>query len=419
MGNNLNVNAETVKESYVYLLSRYLVLRQENFDINEDKVPYNVLKQNTIAPADANFVNPNFDVVYSETWIAVDDEHAVILEVPEIKGRYYTVQLLDGWGEVVTNINERNYPEHPFGKFAFIKQGTSPVIPADAVKIELPAEKVKLLLRVEQKGDPDGAVKLQQQFKLDAPAGIKIQEPLEIPTFTNATFLMEEIYNNLETILASYPDKMPKAAEFQAKAKKVADYIALGDEQGAEVKNLIIKEAIPYFLAGAKGFGTQKGGWSVTYVAGAFENDILARCIINFGGLWANTIDEALYFIGQTDSNKEMLSGDNTYKIHFTKEELPEKLVNSFWSITMYSVPDYHVIPNKLNKFSINNYSNTKLNEDGSLTLFLAPEQPADVAEENWLPTEKGRDFSLNFRLYVAKQEVLDGEVFLPPLERI
>ncbi|PZF90011.1 acetyl-coenzyme A synthetase [Listeria ivanovii] len=416
---NLQVNAETVKESYVYLLSRYLVLRQENFDIKQDKIPYNVLKHNTIAPADANFVNPNFDVVYSETWLAVDDNHAVILEVPEIKERYYTVQLLDGWGEVVTNINERNYPEHPFGKFAFIKKGTNPVVPDDAIKIELPAEKVKLLLRVEQKGDPEGAVKLQKQFKLDAPTGIEIQEPLEIPPFTNAAFLMEEIYDNLETVLASYPDKMPKAPEFQAKARKVAEYIALGDEQRAEVKNLIIKEAIPYFLAGAKGFGTQKGAWSVTYVAGAFENDILARSIIDFGGLWANTIDEALYFIGQTDSNKEMLSGDNTYKIHFTKEALPEKLVNSFWSITMYSVPDYHVIPNKLNKFSINNYSDTKLNDDGSLILYLAPEQPAGVKEGNWLPSEKGKDFSLNFRLYVAKQEVLEGKVFLPPLERI
>ncbi|MEG7759602.1 DUF1254 domain-containing protein, partial [Listeria monocytogenes] len=152
------------------------------------------------------FVNPNFDVVYSEAWIAVDDEHAVILEVPEIKNRYYTVQLLDGWGEVVTNINERNFPEHPHGKFAFVKKGTNPSIPSDAIKIELPSEKVKVLLRVEQKDDPEGAVKLQKAFKFDAPDNIKIKEPLEIPHFTNAEFLLEEIYSNLEELLATYPD---------------------------------------------------------------------------------------------------------------------------------------------------------------------------------------------------------------------
>ncbi|MBC1350069.1 DUF1254 domain-containing protein [Listeria welshimeri] len=417
MNAKLEVNAEMIKESYVYLLSRYLVLRQENYDIKEDKIPYNTLKHNDVSPADANFVNPNFDVVYSETWIAVDDDNAVILEVPEIKNRYYTVQILDGWGEVVTNINERNYPEHPYGKFAFIKKDTNPSVPNDAVKIELPSEKVKLLLRVEQKDDPAGAVALQKAFKIDASKNIQIKEPLSIPHFTNADFLLEEIYSNLEEVLATYPDKMPKATEFQDKARKVAAYIELGDEQKAEVKNLIIKEAIPYFTKGAKGFGTQKGGWSVTYVAGAFGNDILARGIINYGGIWANAIQEALYFIGQKGTDDELLNGDKVYKIHFPADQLPTKLVNAFWSVTLYSVPDYHVIPNKLNKFCINDHSGAKLSEDGSLELYIAAEKPAEVAGENWLPSKAGQDFSLNFRLYVPEQEVLDGKVFLPPLE--
>lgn len=419
MNAKLEVNGELVKESYVYLLSRYLVLRQENFDTKEDKIPYNTLKHNSISPADANFVNPNFDVVYSEAWIAVDDENAVILEVPEIKNRYYTVQLLDGWGEVVTNINERNFPEHPHGKFAFVKKGTNPSVPSDAVKIELPSEKVKVLLRVEQKDDPEGAVKLQKAFKFDAPDNIKIKEPLEIPHFTNADFLLEEIYSNLEELLATYPDKMPKAAEFQDKARKVAAYIELGDEQKAEVRDLIVKEAIPYFTNGAKGFGTQKGGWSVTYVAGAFENDILARAIINYGGIWANSIQEALYFIGQKGTDNELLTGDKVYKIHFPADELPSELADAFWSVTLYSVPDYHVIPNKLNKFCINNYTGPKLSEDGSLTLYIAAGKPADVDPGNWLPSKAGKEFSLNFRLYVPKKEVLEGKVFLPPLEVI
>lgn len=105
-------------------------------------------------------------MVYSEAWIAVDDEHAVVLEVPEIKNRYYTVQLLDGWGEVVTNINERNFPEHPHGKFAFVKKGTNPSIPSDAIKIELPSEKVKVLLRVEQKRRPRRRSKTSKSIQI-------------------------------------------------------------------------------------------------------------------------------------------------------------------------------------------------------------------------------------------------------------
>ena len=72
----------------------------------------------------------------------------------------------------------------------------------------------------------------------------------------------------------------------------------------AKVEEIVKTKAIPGFLEGAKGFGTQKGGWSVSYVAGKFGNDILARDIINYGGLWGNVASEALYFIGQTDSQK-------------------------------------------------------------------------------------------------------------------
>ena len=40
------------------------------------------------------------------------------------------------------NINERNYPNHPYGKFAFVLKGTNPKnIPKDAEKIEIPFNK--------------------------------------------------------------------------------------------------------------------------------------------------------------------------------------------------------------------------------------------------------------------------------------
>ncbi|WP_280171474.1 DUF1254 domain-containing protein [Agrobacterium pusense] len=52
----------------------------------------------------------------------MDERTPVILEVPEITGRYYTAQILDEWGEVISNINERTFPSMPFGKFALVPQ---------------------------------------------------------------------------------------------------------------------------------------------------------------------------------------------------------------------------------------------------------------------------------------------------------
>src|SRR5882724_4368638 len=151
-----------IADAYVYLLGRALVIRQERMDAKAPGFAYNAIKYNPLGSAD--FVNPNFDVAYLEAWFAVDDQTAVVLTVPEVKGRYYTAQILDEWGEVIVNINDRTFPSKPFGKFALVKAGSNPKLPAGTGRIELHSSKAKLLGRVELKGDPEGALKLQRQF---------------------------------------------------------------------------------------------------------------------------------------------------------------------------------------------------------------------------------------------------------------
>jgi len=406
---------QDIVDAYTYLYARYLVLQQENHDINVEKIGYNKIKYNPLGSA--QFVNPNLDVAYLEAWIAVDKDHAVILNVPKIEGRYYTAQLLDGWANVIVNINNRNFPKTPYGKFALVLKGSNPTIPSDAVKIELPAEKAKILARVELKGTPDVAQKLQKQFTLTVPEGIKIAPPVSIPDFTPKKPIGGEIFDKVEEVLNSYPDVMPKGKEYQDKAIAIGEYRKKDDKAKARIDEIVETKAIPGFLAGAKGFGTQKGGWSVSYATGNFGDDILARDIINYGGLWANKIDEAIYFIGLIDSNKQPLSGDKVYEIRFPKDGLPDTVVDAFWSATVYSVPDYRVVENKLKRYNLNNVSGLKKNPDGSLSIWLASSLPKGAIESNWLPTPAGKGFSINFRTYVPKKEVQDGKWFPAPIE--
>ncbi len=413
--NNAVPTDKDIVDAYTYLYGRYLVIQQENYDINVEKVGYNKIKYNPLGTA--QFVNPNLDVAYLEAWIAVDKDHAVILNVPKIEGRYYTAELLDGWGEVIVNINNRNFPKTPYGKFALVLKGTNPTIPADAVKIELPSEKAKMLARVELKGTPDIAQKLQKQFTFTVPDGIKIAPPLTIPEFTPKAPIGGEIFDKVEEVAASYPDVMPKAKEYQDKSIAIEQYRKTDDKAKAHVDEVVKTQAIPEFLAGAKGFGTQKGGWSVSYAAGNFGNDILARDIINYGGLWANRKEEAVYFIGLIDSKNQPLSGDKVYEIRFPKDALPDTAVDAFWSTTLYSVPDYRVVDNKLKRYNLNNVSGLKKNPDGSLSIWLASSLPKGAIESNWLPTPAGKGFSLNFRTYVPKKIVQDGQWFPAPIE--
>ncbi|MCO4294731.1 DUF1214 domain-containing protein [Solitalea sp. MAHUQ-68] len=407
---------ENIADAWTYLYGRYLVIQQESIDINKEKVGYNRIKYTPLGST--TFAIPNLDVANLEAWIAVDSSHAVILNVPQVKGRYYTVQLLNGWGEVITNINEHNYPKHPYGKFALTIIGTNPTIPSDAVRIYLPAAKIKMLANVELKNSPAEAVNLQRRFTLTVPEGIQIDPPLAIPIFTHANPIGGEIFDKAEAIIASYPDAMLNASQMQEIVKKVTTYRKSSLKASKHIDSVVLAKAIPVFLSSTKGFDIPNGGWSVSYAAGHFGNNVIARAITNYSDLWANQIKELIYFVGLTDSNNDPLNGSNTYELKFQSTQLPDSMVNAFWSVTLYNLPDYRVMENSLKRYGRSNVSGMKMNTDGSLSIVLAPTMPKNVPEVNWLPTPKGKGFALIFRLYAAKPDVLSGNWFPAPIEK-
>jgi hypothetical protein len=64
------------------------------------------------------------------------------------------------------------------------------------------------------------------------------------------------------------------------------------------------------------------------------------------------------------------------------------------------------------------NASELKFASDGSLTITMSREQPADAdARANWLPASEGQ-FLLILRTYVPTQSVLDGTYTLPDVHR-
>jgi hypothetical protein len=113
------------------------------------------------------------------------------------------------------------------------------------------------------------------------------------------------------------------------------------------------------------------------------------------------------------------LNGENVYSIHFSKDNLPQKHVNAYWSLTLMSLPDYRVVPNALDRYNFNNLSKFEYEADGSLKLYLAGKLPAGFPESNWLPAPVGAPFTLNLRMHVPKQEVLTGAYYVPPIERV
>jgi hypothetical protein len=405
-----------VVDAYVYLLGRYLVLRQEHVDLAEEGVDYNVIKYNPVGSAD--FVNPNLDVAYLEAWIAVDAETPAILTVPDIAGRYYTAQILDEWGEVIANINERNFPDHPHGRFAFIAPGSTPDLPDDVVSVELRSNKAKMLARVELKDDWDGAVDLQRQFTLASMGNPEIEPPVVAPVFDNVTLIGAEIFQRVDDVLSSAVDVCPAAEQQAEMAGKIGAYIAASPDGSAEIAAIVRDQAVPTFLEHAvTKAGAFQNNWLGTLTIGNYGDEYWTRTAANLVGIWANASAEVIYFVCTRDADGNLLDGSRDYRMTFPKDARPDAVVNAYWSIILVSLPDYRVVPNPGNRFNLNSYSPLVEGDDGSLQLDFSPELRDESRAANWLPTPEGAPFSLTLRTYVPKEVVTSGNWFPVPVQ--
>lgn len=406
----------TISDAYVYLLGRALVIRQEQADLKEKGITYNVIKYNPIGKP-LEWVNPNLDVTNNEAWIAVDDNTPALLEIPRIEGRYYTAQILDEWGEVITNINQRNYPQHPSGKYVFVAPGSKAKTPVDAVRIELRSPKAKMLARVELKRDPDSAVALQRQFKLRSLGKPKVTPVLPMAAFDNDKLIGVEIFDNVDRVLGSAPDVSPVAAQLQAKVRDVAR-LAADPKHRATIDRLLRAKIIPAFQKySVTEAGAAENNWMGSTVIGNYGDSFAIRTAANYIGIWANARHEVIYFVTTRDADSKPLDGARNYVIHFPKAELPDGVVNAYWSLSLVDVPGFLAVPNALNRYTFNSVALPKPEVDGSLNIFLAPRSGPDIPEANWLPTPDGRPFSLTLRTYVPKDVVKRGEWFPPVVQ--
>jgi hypothetical protein len=132
--------------------------------------------------------------------------------------------------------------------------------------------------------------------------------------------------------------------------------------------------------------------------------------------LAANTPQQTIYPIADTDRTGRTLDGADRYTIRFARGDLPP--VKAFWSLTMYNA-SYFLAANPINRYAIGDRtSGLHYGADGSLTLYVQRDAPADAAARaNWLPAPAGQ-FHLIMRLYQPTTAALTGAWKPPPIVR-
>lgn len=405
---------QDISDAYLYLLGRLLVLRQQQVDF-EEGFKWNELVHRK--PGKVDWPNPNLDVAYSEAWVAVDENSCTLITVPRIAGRYYTVQFLNGYGETLANINERTQPTRSSGEFAICLKAADVELPADVTRIDLPVKYSRVLARIELGKDWAEAEKLQHAFAMKPTGSPALPELPRTPVFDIEKLPGVEAFESGPVALDSEADFNPGMRKLQDNVRAIAQ--AIQDPAERVRVDRVIRENAFADMAKASpiiGHGTLRNGWARPATVGTYGEDWLTRTLVNYGGIWANTPAEVMYYKGNVDSTGTQLNGDHVYTLTFPKDALPASFAKYFWSVIAVDPKHFRVLPNPQNRFLINKESDLKYNTDGSLTLYFAAERPADAHDGNWLPIPRGQDYRLTFRFYGPQGGVADATYFPPPL---
>lgn len=163
--------------------------------------------------------------------------------------------------------------------------------------------------------------------------------------------------------------------------------------------------------------GTSINGWRWNPKSGIMGTDYLFRAAWAKWFTGGNASEEAIYMDGRKDDKGLPFDGKRKYTMRFEKGELPH--VSAFWSLSMYHLDDGSFVENPIKRYSIGTYTPGVVSApDGSLTLYLQNDEPADTNQKaNWLPTPDG-GFYLTLRLYGPDDSLQKG-TWAPPRVKV
>lgn len=385
------------------------------------------------------FVSINNDTIYS---IAQLDLAAgpLVLQVPDTGERYYVLQFVDAWTNNFAYVGTRATGPGP-ATYLLTGPDWSGSVPHGAVHIASPTAVASIVGRWACDGEDDlpAVAALQKALTLEpvvgeATVGTGVPDPVaEVPPEL-------AFFEKLRVWMRAFPPGPADVADQQQFAPlglldEASPYVDASDELADTLIDGIAAGRERLEAASKGGRDQPVNGWHVSPHLFDYNVDHLGlgtldetgwkigdrakarvqRAIAARVGLWGNHGYEAVYAQVFEDAGGAPLNGDERYTITFT--ELPP--VDAFWSLTMYDTPDYYLVDNPIDRYSIGDRTpGIQPAADGSLTLHLQHDPPTDEAERaNWLPAPEG-DFRPMMRMYQPLPAIFDGTYVLPPIVR-
>jgi hypothetical protein len=429
------------KDAYIYgypLADSYRILYSSFVDRkNPDyKAPWNQIKNisRVYTPKDKVVQTPNSDTPYS--WLGMDlrTEPYVLTMPPIEKGRYFSIQLIDLYTHNFDYIGSRT-TGNDGGNFLIVGPGWKGSIPDGITKMTHSETELAIAVYRTQlfnPGDIENVRTIQAGYKVQplsaflgrpapkAAPKIHFIKPLTRDELTKSPKIFQQI-NFVLQFCPTEPSEqalMARFAKINIGAGKTFEMSKFSPEIQAAIGKGIADAWADFAKLKKRAETGEVGSGDVFGTREHLKNNYLYRMAGAVLGIWGNSAQEAIYPSYHVDAGGQKLDGAYRYTLRFAPGQLPP--VNSFWSLTMYELPESLLVANPINRYLLNSpmLSDFVRDPDGGITFYIQHDSPGKAKEPNWLPAPKG-PFVLVMRFYWPKPEALDGTWKLPPLKRV
>lgn len=428
------------KEAYIYgnpLVDNYRIIHAYFVDQNnpEYKAPFNQIKNipKVYTPEDKAIQTPNSDTPYSMACLDLRAEPVVVTLPPIEEGRYFSVQMVDGYTHNFHYMGSRT-TGNGGGNYLFVGpdwKGETPAGFKDVIRSEKQFVLTIVRTQLFEPAELENVINIQKGYQIQSlsqylkqaapaqPQQMELIKPLSkeeqqgnLLFFNQLNFWLQfcAIHESEKTLMERFAKiGVGAGKEFDPEkfSPEIKEAIAEGMKDAwKELEAMKENEIKSGKVTSGNLFGTRE----------FLKNNYLYRFAAAALGIYGNSKEEAMYPFYLADAKGKPLDGaTNRYTLTLKENELPP--VNSFWSFTMYELPSSLLVANPINRYLINSpmLPQLKRNADKSITLYVQNESPGKGKESNWLPAPKG-PFQLVLRLYWPKPEAVNGTWKQPPL---
>lgn len=383
-------------------------------------------------PQDRDVSNPLPDSLYSSAFLDLRQQ-PLVLEIPRIKDRYYSLQFFDAFNNNIAIVSSRTRGQSA-GKFFITGPHYIGGTPAGFEPIRSSTNFAWVNGRIEADG-PSGAksaYKVIRKYDL-RPYNVYLgkQRMGKKPVLSGTMSPQMDprriysagvgFFDELGTALReNEPANLDPAKMNRFRSANIGP--AVRTSRLANTRDL--REAYVRAVTAAElemdrsvrnQLISHRNGWNFVLPSSDIKSNDTLRAAMSKYYFGQSSPLESVHPVTYIDTNNVRLNGNSSYILHFSKDKLPP--VGAFWSVAPYNSRERNLIDNNLKRFSLGSSSkNLTYNPDGSLDIFISSNEPRGRTG-NWLPVPRG-NFYVMMNLYNPTNDVIQGNYNLPRIQR-